>query len=123
LVLRGGDAQAVGFGTNVCAGRRRCGERDEGFEESGGMELDGEMFGGVFSPEDGGARGVRLKSANEDAGFAGGGGGVRAENGKRVRMLAANDGFDLRGGDAGCAQRRFGNSRMVQSTQCVSPKL
>ena len=87
------------------------------------MELRGGLFVGIFAPENGGTRGVRVKSADENAGFARGGGGVRAKNGKWVRMFAANDEFDFGGGDAGCAQRRFGDSRMVQSTQRNSPKL
>ena len=87
------------------------------------MELRGGMFGSVLAPEDGDARGVWLKRADEDAGFARGGRGMRAENGKRLRMLAAKDQVDFGGGDAGIGERRFGDSRMVQSSQCVSPKL
>ncbi len=81
------------------------------------------MFGGLFAPEDGDARGARLKSADKDAGLARGGRGMRAENGKGIRMLAAQDQVDFGSGDAGVGERRFGDSRMVQSAQCVSPKL
>jgi len=55
------------------------------------MELRGGMFGCAFAPEDGGAGDVRLEDADEDTGFPRGGRAVRAENGKWVGMLAAND--------------------------------
>lgn len=128
MILRGDDAQAIGFRRNSggCGGRggkRRGGERDEGLEKSGGMDLRGGMLVRIFAPEDGDVGGDRLKCADENAGFARGGGGVRAENGKWLRMFAANDEFDFGGGDAGIGERLFGNARMVQSAQCGSPKL
>lgn len=53
------------------------------------MESRGRMFGGLFAPEDGDARGVWLEGADEDAGLTRGGRGMRAEDGKWLRMLAA----------------------------------
>ena len=96
LVLRGGGAQAIGVRRNggACNGRggkRRRGERDKSFEKSGRMDLLGGMLLGIFAPENRCLRGVRLKSADEDAGFARGRGAVGTEDGKWLGMLAANN--------------------------------